>query len=427
MRLPEQFIARMRRLDGFDIDAFLDSYNTQAHSGVRVNPLKDPLGAKFEKTFEDISRVEWCKEGYYIRKDQIKGTHPYHLAGLFYFQEPSAMCAAELLPLEDGDIVLDLCAAPGGKSTQIASKSNITLVSNEIITKRSLVLSENIERMGFSNVIVTNESPERLSTKYTGFFDKIIIDAPCSGEGMFKKEPAAVEAWSEEHVLSCAVRQKKIIDSAMTMLRQGGSIVYSTCTFSKEENDDNVRYIVDKYPYMQAEKVLRLYPHLHKGEGHFAALLKDTREKGRRVNCSGDKYSCPESAVSLYREFEKGHLNIKLDGDFVLFGENLYLKPAGVSVDGIKTVRPGLHLGVCKKGRFEPAHALAKALDLKCFKKTVSYDKNDISVYKYLKGETLDCDIKGYCVIACDGLPLGWGKGSGGILKNKLPKGLRIF
>ena len=427
MTLPEQFIARMKQLKDFDFDAFMASYNTPALSGARINPLKDPDGKKFESAFEGVDRVDWCDTGYYIHKDKIKGTHPYHQSGLFYFQEPSAMCAAEMFPLDEGDIVLDLCAAPGGKSTQIAPKSNITLVSNEIISKRSFVLSENIERMGFSNVIVTNESPERLSAKYVDFFDKIIIDAPCSGEGMFKKEPAAVESWSVEHVLSCAVRQQRIIDSAMLMLRQGGSIVYSTCTFSKEENDDNVKYIVDKYPYMHVENVLKLYPHIHKGEGHFAALLKDTREKGARGQCVSDKYVFPQSAVSLYRQFEKEYLNIELDGEFLLFGENLYLKPKGVCVDGIKTVRPGLHLGVCKKDRFEPAHALSKALDIKCFKNVLSYDLFDISIMKYLKGETLNSDIKGYCVIACDGLPMGWGKGSGGVVKNKLPKGLRIF
>lgn len=425
MKLPEQFISRMKERGDIDIESFLNSYNTPAQSGIRINPNKDN-GMLFEAAFGAVEKVPWCSNGYYVNKDDIKGTHPYHMAGMFYFQEPSAMCSAALLPLDDGDFVLDLCAAPGGKSTQVAANSKIILVSNEIIPKRCNILSENIERMGFSNVVVTNESPERLEEKFPSFFDKIIIDAPCSGEGMFKKEPAAVDAWSVEHVISCAARQKKIIDSAMKMLAVGGGIVYSTCTFSKEENEDNVDYITKNYPYMKVGKIERLYPHIQKGEGHFAAYIYDSREKcNERLN--KDKTKRPDEQINMFREFEKSNLNTNLNGEFVLFGENLYLKPMGVSIDGIKTPRPGLHLGVCKKGRFEPAHALAKALTVSDFKKSVNYNYTDAEITKYLKGETICSDVEGYCVVACNSLPLGWAKGSNGVLKNKLPKGLRIF
>ena len=427
MKLPQDFVIRMANRQDIDIEEFLKSYDIPPETGIRINPLKESRDRLLENTFGKLDRITWCNLGFYADKEQIKGTHPYHIAGLFYFQEPSAMCAAELMPLDEGDIVLDLCAAPGGKSTQIAANQGITLVSNEIIPKRSLVLSENIERMGFKNVVVTNESPEQLEQKYKCLFDKIIIDAPCSGEGMFKKEPAAIEAWSVEHVKSCAERQKKIIDSAMNMLRTGGAIVYSTCTFSEEENEQNVKYITEKYPYMKIGKITKIYPHLQRGEGHFAAYIYDEREKEARVHFPSDKVCVAKEAIELYRAFEKQWLNVSLDGEFVLFGENLYLKPAGVPIDGVKTVRPGLHLGVCKKGRFEPAHALAKALSKDDFKLTADYDLSDVDIIKYLKGETLTGDITGYAVVLCDGLPLGWIKGSGGVLKNKFPKGLRIF
>ena len=426
MKLPSEFVERMQDRDDIDIDKFIKSYDIPPESGIRLNPQKHGADKLLENAFGKLDRVNWCESGFYAQKELIKGTHPYHMAGLFYFQEPSAMCAAELLPLENGDIVLDLCAAPGGKSTQIAANCEITLVSNEIIPKRSLILSENIERMGFGNVIVTNESPEHLERKYKGLFDKIIIDAPCSGEGMFKKEPAAVEAWSVEHVKSCAERQRHIIDSAMNMLRQGGSIVYSTCTFSTEENEENVEYITNKYPYMKVGNITRIYPHLQRGEGHFAAYIYDTREKCNRI-INQDKQGKVSEAVDLFRAFEERWLNTKLDGDFVLFGENLYLKPASVPIDGVKTVRPGLHLGICKKGRFEPAHALSKALHADAFKNRVNYSASDTDVNKYLKGETLNGDINGFGVVLCDGFPLGWVKGSAGVLKNKFPKGLRIF
>lgn len=427
MNLPEKFITRMKNKEGFDIDGFLNSYNTPACTGLRINSSKQNSTELFQKEFNNFDKIPWCNEGYYIEKETISGNHPYHIAGMFYFQEPSAMCAAELLPVDDGDFILDLCAAPGGKSTQIAAKNNnITLISNEIIPKRAKILSENIERMGFSNVIVTNESPERLENHFENFFDKIIIDAPCSGEGMFKKEAAAIESWSVEHVLACSQRQKKIIDSAMKMLKPGGSIVYSTCTFAEEENEENAQYIINKYPYMEIINTTRLYPHTSRGEGHFAVLICDKREK---TNSDSINNSLKKQAkeVELFKEFESQYLNTNLNGEFILFGENLYLKPAGVNLDGIKVLRPGLHLGVCKKNRFEPSHALCKALKSSDFKNIINFTPQDDMLYKYLKGETIPGDVRGYCAVTCDFLPVGWCKGSDGILKNKFPKGLRIY
>lgn len=425
MNLPKEFTERMKSIPGFDFDAFIASYEKPPVSGIRLNIRKENGEELIKKAFGDLTAVPWCKTGFYADKETIKGTDPYHMAGLFYFQEPSAMCAAELLETESGDIVLDLCAAPGGKSTHIAEKRDIVLVSNEIIPKRCRVLSENIERMGFENVVVTNESPESLEKKFPEFFDAIVIDAPCSGEGMFKKEPAAVEAWSEEHVKSCAERQRKIIASAMKMLRPGGKIVYSTCTFSPDENENMAEYILNEYPYMCLEKQERLYPHLVSGEGHYAALFYDSRPKVER-NFKASK-TADKNMQNLYREFEKKYLNRELCGEIIAFGDNLYLKPECINIDGIKTIRPGLHLGECKKGRFEPGHALAVALEKKDFKQYAEFTRESTEVQKYLRGETLSGDINGYGAVVCDGLVLGWCKGTGGILKNRYPKGIRLF
>ena len=423
MNIPEKFIERMRDLP--DFDEFVKCYDKPSLSGMRINRNKVISKSIIEESLGSLMPVPWCENGFYAGKDKLSGNDPLHMAGLIYFQEPSAMCAANMLPLADGDFVLDLCAAPGGKSTQIAENKNITLVSNEIIPKRSRILSENIERMGFSNTVVLNEAPEKLEKIFDGFFDKIIIDAPCSGEGMFRKEPAAIDAWSPEHVSSCAVRQRKIIDSAMKMLSSGGAIVYSTCTFSKEENEDNVDYILENYSYMKLIKTEKLYPHRVEGEGHFAALLIDTREKIKTDRKAKVKTASNE-AIKLYKEFENIFLNCTLDGKFVTFGENLYLLPEGIPTDGLKIVRAGLHLGECKKGRFEPSHALAKHLNKEDFKSSADYNRNDIEVIKYLHGETLSGDFSGFGVVTCEGLPLGWVKGSDGMLKNHFPKGLRL-
>ncbi len=422
MVLPEEFLNRMKYLP--DFDEFVLSYDKAPESGMRINKRKLK---SFSGKMRLGERVPWCENGYYADKSVYSGAHPYHMSGLIYFQEPSAMCAAELFDMQSGDYVLDLCAAPGGKSTQLADDEDIVLVSNEIIPKRCSVLSENIERMGYDNVLVTNESPERLESIFGGFFDKIIIDAPCSGEGMFKKEPAAVEAWSTEHVKSCSARQKKIIDSAMKMLSQGGEIVYSTCTFSHEENEENAEYITEKYPYMTVVKSTRIYPHRERGEGHYAVLLKDVRDK---VNVQRSVYKQSKASADcekLYREFEKKALNCTLSGDFVMFGENLYLKKKYLPVDKLKIARVGLHLGVCKKGRFEPAHALARYLRKDDFKNFAEFECDDINIKKYLHGDVISGDFSGWGAVICDGLTVGWVKGSGGMLKNHFPKKLRLI
>ncbi len=225
MKLPEKFTERMKSMLKTEYSAFINAFeNSPIYTGIRINTAKEGAKEAVLSAFGDLEPIPWCKDGYYADKSLISGNHPYHMAGLFYFQEPSAMSAVSGLPIETGDFILDLCAAPGGKSTQAGAALNGSglLVSNEIIKKRSDILSENIERMGLTNAVVTNETPQKLSEKYIEFFDKIIVDAPCSGEGMFRKEPQAVEEWSIEHTVSCGIRQRHILDCAVKMLKPGG-------------------------------------------------------------------------------------------------------------------------------------------------------------------------------------------------------------
>lgn len=347
------------------------------------------------------------------------------------------MSAGEGIEICDGDFVLDLCAAPGGKSTQIAAKLNGTglLVSNEIVRKRAEILSENIERMGIKNAVVTNESPESLAEKYPKFFDKIIVDAPCSGEGMFRKEPQAITEWSIEHTISCANRQKNILDSAFKMLRPGGYLVYSTCTFAREENEDVAKYLCDNYNveicdmpnlsmlskgFFGVNKARRIFPHIEGGEGHFVVLFH-SMDIGGAIRPQVKQKKCD---LKDFKKFCDEFLNISLDGNFVRFGEKLYLLPSGIDIDKVKIMRAGLLLGELKKNRFEPSEHLALALDKGDFKNTIECDFD--TALSYLKGNVIECDKKGWCVVLYNGYALGWGKASGGVLKNHYPKHLRL-
>lgn len=460
-QLPEKFVKRMKDMLGDEYDEFTDAFlNAPVYSGIRVNSAKNGAREAVMAKFSETESVPWCADGFYADKSDISGNHPYHIAGLIYFQEPSAMSAAEALPIEKGDFVLDLCAAPGGKSTQAGAKLNGSglLVSNEIVKKRADILSENIERMGIRNAVVTNETPQRLAEKYPEFFDKIIVDAPCSGEGMFRKEPRAAEEWSLEHTISCGERQKHILDCAVRMLCEGGMIVYSTCTFAPEENEQVAAYLIEsgltlcdtgldmldrgRTEWSKSEydmtKTRRIFPHHQKGEGHFIALfkkgekktektLKNTEKTPKKTLKKGVKNTYfPAEAVSLYKKFEKEALNISLDGDFVLFGDNLYLKPEGIDIDKIRVVRCGLHLGEVKKNRFEPSHALCLALEKNDFKSVLDFEADSDILRDYMTGNVIECSQSGWTAVLADGFPIGWGKASGGMLKNRFPKFMRL-
>ncbi|MBQ7793466.1 MAG: RsmB/NOP family class I SAM-dependent RNA methyltransferase [Clostridia bacterium] len=437
MVLPQDFADKMRDMLGDEYAEFCKAFCAEENfCGIRINTLKKGARVAVSKVLGGFDTVPWCENGCYGTKELLSGKHPYHAAGLFYFQEPSAMAAVPVLGIKHGDRVLDLCAAPGGKATQAAAELAGTglLVANEIIPQRAKIVSENIERMGVKNAVVTNETPERLAEKFPEEFDSIILDAPCSGEGMFRKEPQAISEWSLAHSETCAVRQKKIADCAVKMLAAGGRLVYSTCTFAHCENEGVAEYITKTYPEMKLIKISenslldgydaegktkRIFPHKMRGEGHFIALFqKDGERPPRNVQKKAKKI--PPEAEAFIRE----NLNCELSGEPVLFGDRLYLLPEPLDLDKIKVLRAGLELGEVRKGRFIPSHALALALEGKDFKNTVNPSAEDIA--RFMHGETLSAESGGWCGVLADGYPLGWGKCSGGILKNHYPKHLRI-
>jgi NOL1/NOP2/sun family putative RNA methylase len=451
--LPYAFQEKMSQLLGKEYDSFIDTYNHEKASGIRTNTLKLSPEDLQERLNFPIERIPFCPVGFYYPSGLQLGKHPYHLSGLFYIQEPSAMYVAQTLDPKPHEHVLDLCAAPGGKSTQLAAsmENKGLLISNEIHPKRVKALSENIERLGISNTVVTNETPEKLAQAFGGFFDKILVDAPCSGEGMFRKDEEAIEFWSEDHVNHCSAQQKRILDEAYTMLKQGGILVYSTCTFSPEENEQVIEAFLQKYPDMELlpidkhdgvadgrpewtesqqehiKRTARLWPHHLKGEGHFVAKLRKTGEtfSSKRKPASSN---LTKAQTQLYRSFEKEVLNMTVGGTLYVTKTHLYSLPEGCpSLDGLKVIRPGLHLGEFKKNRFEPNHALAMTLRPEEAKHFVTFKQTDEEWKKYIRGETIQSgEDRGWLLLAVDGFSLGWGKETKGTIKNFYPKGLRL-
>lgn len=467
--LPEKFLERMQNMLGEEYPAFLESLSGKRYRALRLNPLKTRIQEGKEKLPFTLSPVPWTKNGFYYEEEEQPGKHPYHEAGLYYIQEPSAMAPVPCLMEETAmperqeepatpGCVLDLCAAPGGKSTQIAEymRGRGMLITNEIHPQRAKILSENIERMGISNAIVLNETPESLSKRFIAFFDRILVDAPCSGEGMFRKNDNAGEEWSEENVALCAERQDGILDCAAMMLKPGGRLVYSTCTFALAEDEGSVSRFLETHPDFCLEKEERLMPHKIKGEGHFLAVLH--REGGQLSSAAtaGTEKSLTLKDCREFLDFAKEALTIPAEelteGKILLrFGEQLYLAPAETpSLRGLKVLRPGLHLGTVKKNRFEPSHALALFLKKEQAVHAVNLACDGTAVRKYSEGQTLTigegCDVemahiitrgrmaaeqadvslpKGWCLVCVDGYSLGWGKAAGAVLKNHYPKGLR--
>lgn len=495
--LPERFKARMKELLGEEYEAFEASYDKERVQGLRFSGLKTLQGMEdgweetgvmelaaraASRTGFSLEKIPWAREGYYYGADSRPGKHPYHEAGLYYIQEPSAMAVVELLDPQPGDRVLDLCAAPGGKSSHIASrlKGQGFLLSNEIHPARAKILSQNMERMGVGNCVVSNEDSDGLVPHFTGFFDKIVVDAPCSGEGMFRKDEAARAQWSEEHVRMCAGRQGLILDNAASMLRPGGRLVYSTCTFAPEENEGTILHFLERHRDFHVEKTdaypgftggkpewagycgqeggteaaeqfhiedtFRIMPHRLEGEGHYMAVL--TRAAEEAVPGDGRKPDGLKPAVYLDRRKRAGLLKEYEDflrdtlvepdrflkrEEYVLFGEQLYLLPKQMpDLKGLKILRPGLHMGTLKKNRFEPSHGLALALKKDDVRRWAQLPSDGEDVIRYLRGEALPCDRletggeeKGWGLVLTDGYSLGWCKFAGGTAKNHYPKGLR--
>lgn len=437
--LPELFLSRMQSLLGAEFEEFLAAYQRPRAVGLRFNPLKCETFPALNCLLEP---VPWEKNGFFYDPSARPGAHPYHEAGLYYLQEPSAMSAANLLDAQPGERVLDLCAAPGGKSTQLAAAmaGEGLLVCNEYHPARAKILSRNIERMGVANALVLNETVEHLAAYFSRFFDKILVDAPCSGEGMFRKEEAAVTDWSRDTVAHCAQRQRQILQEAAGMLRGGGRLVYSTCTFSPEENEGVISTFLRENPDFSIEKVeapyfsqgrpdwvtppmealadtFRLWPHRLRGEGHFAAVLR--RDGGEWQDAA---HPAPGRLPKEWQEFVAETSISVPEGVPVAFGSSWFLAPPLLpELKGLRVLRPGLELGSGAKGRFVPAHALA--LWLKSAGTTASFSPE--AILPYLRGETLAGGAKGWTLVQVRGLSIGWAKGSNGVLKNHYPKGLR--
>jgi len=452
--LPELFVSRMRSLLGEEYDEFFAAYDRPRNVGLRINPLKTenpPALACF-----GLTPVPWAKDGYSYDPATRPGLSAYHEAGLYYLQEPSAMAPAGLLGVEPGMTVLDLCAAPGGKTTQLAAAlaGKGLLVCNEINPKRAKILARNIERLAVANALVLNEHPQRLEERFEGFFDRILVDAPCSGEGMFRKEEAAVTDWSPETVDMCARRQGEILRSAARMLKPGGRLVYSTCTFAPQENEGAISRFLEEHgdfriikvsapwfspgrpewtenPAEGIEHTFRLWPHKLHGEGHYAAVLEksvdgvpDVPMRAKTKTRTGGTSGRPSPTQMLLDDFRRQTGAALPEGKLLAFGQSLFLVPEEMpELHGLKVLRPGLELGQTLKNRFEPAHAWA--LWLKTANSVADYPVDSPEIAGYLRGETLSGPQTGWTLVQADGLSLGWVKGSGGILKNHFPKALR--
>ena len=428
-KLPQRFLDDMKELLMDEYDDFIKSYDEPKTTGLRINTLKINKEELLNLNLYNLTPIPWADEGFYYDEEVDRpGKSPLHESGAYYLQEPSAMSVVPHLDIKEGDKVLDMCAAPGGKSTYILSKLNDTglLVSNEINSTRIRALGENLERFGSRNCIITNTDSNNLRKVFTGYFDKIVIDAPCSGQGMFRKDEVAIEDWSYAKVLECQSIQKDIIRDGYDMLKNGGVLVYSTCTFAKEENEDVINEFISEYENAKLIEMQRIWPHKVSGEGHFVAKIQKLENED--CNVKYIKIKNNDKEVKDYREFEKKFLNISMESRFDIRGENLYLLPEEhPDTKKLKVLRYGLHLGMLKKNRFEPSHALSHYLKMEDVKNVENFSIQDNKILDYLRGNTIETGkSRGWVLVCVEGIGLGWGKESNGILKNHYPKGLRI-
>ena len=417
MNLPEAYLDRMRGQLGAAFPAYLSAMAQPERRAARCNGLKlSPQGLRALRP----AFVPAGDEGFLLPEGFAPGKDVLHAAGAYYVQELSAQMPVGLFDLTPERAVLDLCAAPGGKSSQLAAKvPQGVLFSNEIVPGRASVLLGNLERMGVKNAVVTSMDPDKLVHLTGPVFDAVLVDAPCAGEGMFRKEAEAVRAWSPEHVAACAKRQRAILAAAQGAVKPGGQLVYSTCSFSPAENEENVDWFLSEYPDFELVEAHRLYPHTSLGEGQYAAKL---RRRGAALptaflTARSDKAPLVDAFLAEETEGLAGALRLLPDGRALL------LPPLPCALDGLRLLRAGLLLGELVKGRFVPAHALAMAAGLPLRRRV---ELTDADAQTYLRGETLPAALSGWCAVTCSGLALGLGKGSGGILKNHLPKGVRI-
>ena len=460
--LPQQYLERMQRLLGDEFGAFVSSYTQSPQIGLRVNLLKISPTQFRELYPYKLDPIPWSPSGFRLLdldQGQITpGKHPYHAAGLYYLQEPSAMLVAELLDPKPGEKILDLCAAPGGKTTQLASlmQNRGLLVANEIHSKRVWDLAENLERWGARNTVITNEQPERLAIHFGAYFDRVLVDAPCSGEGLFRRDPGARASWNIKLIEGCSIRQTNILQIAGSLVRPGGLLVYSTCTFAPEENEGSLQRFLELQPGFKIidlpnvpgsdpghpdwlseqgsgslKSAIRMWPHHIQGEGHFVAILQKTDGANTQYAPSQIKRKIPKVALDQFKTFVNDNLITFTDTDNLsLVGSYLYESAEEWPDFGsIRVIHPGWWLGTFKKNRFEPAHAFAQGLNRAQIQNYIDFRCDDKELINYLHGENLPARNapSGWVVIMIDGFPIGWGKSIQGVIKNAYPRGLRRF
>jgi NOL1/NOP2/sun family putative RNA methylase len=445
--LPEVFLERMERLLGSEFDAFSAAMNAERTNSLRVNTLKlepSSIGSFLSASLEP---VPWCEAGFYVSHEARVGSSLAHALGLIYVQEASAMAVAQALGPEPRERVLDLCAAPGGKTTHIAAlmRGQGLLVANEINASRARILEENLERLGVPG-IVTNEDPARLAQSWPAYFDRVLVDAPCSGEGMFRKNPDAAQEWRPELVMACSRRQMEILESAAALLKPGGTLVYSTCTFAPEENETVIARFLGFHPEfelleitgfssgrpdwaggsLEVDRAARLWPHLLRGEGHFIAKL--VKRDGDEYRVKLEEAKLPGGKTkTLWREFAQRY-NLPDDDITIFRGRLEQLHVDTPTLERIKTSRVGTKLAEVKPDRLEPEHALTHALERHVNVPALELSPDDPRVAAYLRGESLEVteDVPdGWIVVRVHGFGLGWGKRVGRTVKNHYPKALR--
>ncbi|HQB31778.1 MAG TPA: RsmF rRNA methyltransferase first C-terminal domain-containing protein [Erysipelotrichaceae bacterium] len=444
-RLPSEYLKNMKELLQDRYPDYLASFDEEKVLGLRVNTLKITVADFLKIAPFKLEKIPFISDGFYYCQTDKPAKHPYYYAGLYYLQEPSAMLPAEVLEIEAGDIVLDGCGAPGGKTTKMASSLNDSglLISNDISASRCQGLLKNVELAGIRNCHIICEDLRKLADRLPASFDKILIDAPCSGEGMFRKDPSLIKSWNNKSNDYYSKMQKEILAAAIEMLKEGGQLLYSTCTFSPKENEDVISYALEKYPQLKVIKpeiqyekfsegiyehlkdCIRLYPFNIKGEGHFICLLqKGEKQKSDEV-VSHPECPIPDTLKDFFTlvdfDLTKGYFEAINDKIYFIYHHRL-------NISRIRTIRSGLLIGTVRNKRFVPATALALALKKEQFRQVIDLKTEDIRVIKYLKGETIEVkeyDFQGYVLVCVAGYSLGFGKVDNGIMKNMYEVGFR--